>query len=202
VLAFLTLAFGVASITGEQRDKVIWQTVTKPVAAWQYLLGKWLGVVGLNAVLLVVASSGIFLFTEYLRNAAGDRRDAGVPLARRGVSEDRFILESRVLTARKSVDMEIPEDLSRSTARSSRSGREYIAAERLTDPEFAQTPDELEYVADQLRRAPSLVPRDPPGRQPDLPDPRAGRREERRQPAHASGADRRGGQPPGPRSTR
>ncbi len=26
--------------------KRIWQTMTKPVAAWQYILGKWLGVVG------------------------------------------------------------------------------------------------------------------------------------------------------------
>jgi ABC-type transport system involved in multi-copper enzyme maturation permease subunit len=153
VLAFLTLAFGIASITGEQRDKVIWQTVTKPVAAWQYLLGKWLGIVGLNAVLLVVASSGIFLFAEYLRNqpAIGETQAYLSPDA--AVSEDRFILESRVLTARKSVDMEIPEDLSRGSEVFEERVREYIAAERLTDSEFARTPDDLEYVVDQLEQS-------------------------------------------------
>ena len=153
ILAFLTLAFGIASITGEQRDKVIWQTVTKPVAAWQYLLGKWLGIVGLNAVLLIVASSGIFLFAEYLRNqpAIGETQAYLSPDA--AVSEDRFILESRVLTARKSVDMEIPEELKRGSEEFEQRVREYIAAERLTDPEFAQTPDDLDYVVGQLEES-------------------------------------------------
>ena len=164
ILAFLTLAFGIASITGEQRDKVIWQTVTKPVAAWQYLLGKWLGIVGLNAVLLVVASSGIFLFAEYLRNqpAIGETQAYISPEA--AVAEDRFILESRVLTARKSVDMEIPEELQRGSEEFEQRVREYIAAERLTDPEFAQTPDDLEYVVGQLEESTQRAYRSiPPG---------------------------------------
>ena len=42
--ALLVVFFGAATVTYEQREKVIWQTMTKPVAAWQYILGKWLGV--------------------------------------------------------------------------------------------------------------------------------------------------------------
>ena len=67
IIAILTLVFSVSTVAFEQRDKTIWQTMTKPVASWQYVLGKWLGVVGLNAVLLTVCASAVFLFTEYLR---------------------------------------------------------------------------------------------------------------------------------------
>ncbi len=151
VLAFLTLAFGIASITAEQRDKVIWQTITKPVAAWQYLLGKWLGIVSLNAVLLVVASSGIFLFAEYLRNQPAVGETQAYLSEDSAVSEDRFILETRVMTARKSAEMEIPERLGRDSEEFQQRVRDYIAAERLTDPEFATTPADLEYVIGQLQ---------------------------------------------------
>ncbi|USO00093.1 MAG: hypothetical protein H6810_05375 [Phycisphaeraceae bacterium] len=152
VLAALSLAFGVSSITGEQRSKVLWQTITKPVAPWQYLLGKWLGLVGLNAILLLVAASGIFLFAEYLRQqpAVGeshayiDKEGTGAP------TEDRFILESRVLTARKSASIEIPPELSIDAPEFKQAVDDYIKKQRLTDPEFAQTPDELAKVVSDL----------------------------------------------------
>lgn len=155
MLAVLTLAFGVSSITTEQRDKVLWQTITKPVAAWQYLLGKWVGLVGLNAVLLLVGASGIFLFAEYLRQqpAIGEREayiaDSGTGMP----SEDRFILETRVMTARKSAGIEIPEELSADSPEFKQAVREYIENERLTDPEFATTPDELAKVVSDLHKS-------------------------------------------------
>lgn len=150
ILAFLTLAFGIASITAEQREKVIWQTVTKPVAAWKYLLGKWLGIVGLNAVLLLVSASGIFLFTEYLRNQPAIGESQAYMGTDSVVSEDRFILESRVLTARKSQYMTIPEELSRESPEFQERVKDFIAQERLIDPNFATTPRDLEYVVNDL----------------------------------------------------
>lgn len=108
VLALLTLFLSVGTVAFEQRDKVIWQTMTKPVPPWQYLLGKWIGVMGLNAVLLGVTASGVYLFTEYLRHqpAQGEmaynvRDDGAVTLGRPDLmSEDRRLLESQVLVAR------------------------------------------------------------------------------------------------------
>lgn len=104
IIALLVVAFSVSTVAVEQRDKVIWQTVTKPVAPWQYLLGKWLGVSGLAALLLLVNATGIFLFVEYLRNqpAIGER-EAFVALAAQAVSEDRLILENQILTSRRTV---------------------------------------------------------------------------------------------------
>lgn len=162
VLAVLTLAFGVASITGEQRDKVIWQTVTKPVAAWQYLLGKWLGLVTLSGILLLVSASGIFLFAEYLRNqpAVGEREAYISDSA--AMTEDRFILETRVMTARRSRFLEMPEELDVNHPEMIRRIQSYIESERLTTPDLATTPAEYAKAAAELaesaRRAYRSIP--------------------------------------------
>jgi ABC-type transport system involved in multi-copper enzyme maturation permease subunit len=108
-IALLVVFFGAATVTYEQREKVIWQTMTKPVTAWQYLLGKWLGVVALAAILLAVSATGVFLFTEYLRNqpAVGEL-EAYQAADGSGITEDRLILETQVLTSRMSVRPTLP----------------------------------------------------------------------------------------------
>ncbi len=109
VIAVLVLFLSVGTVAFEQRDRVIWQTMTKPVAAWQYLLGKWLGVVGVAAVLLTVSASGVFLFTEYLsgQTAVGEVRPF---VARNGetLTEDREALQTQVLSARLAVRPDLP----------------------------------------------------------------------------------------------
>jgi len=102
LIAVLALTFSASSVTFEQRDKVIWQTMTKPVAAWQYVLGKWLGMVALSGILLGVSASGVFLFTEYLRGQPATGEAAPYEVDETGrISEDRFILETQVLAARE-----------------------------------------------------------------------------------------------------
>ena len=39
----------------------------KPIARWQVWLGKWLGILSLNAVLLALAGAAIFVFTAMAR---------------------------------------------------------------------------------------------------------------------------------------
>lgn len=106
LLLFLTLFFSIATVAFEQRDKVIWQTMTKPVRPIEYLLGKWLGVISLNAALLLATASGVFLFTEYLRNqtAQGEVRPYVARANEGPVSTDRRLLETQVLTARRVVE--------------------------------------------------------------------------------------------------
>jgi hypothetical protein len=107
IIAVLTLLFGVASVAFEQRDRQIWQTMTKPVTSAQYILGKWLGLIGINAVLLAVCCTGIFLFTEYLRNQPAIGEGARGATAGRQITEDRLILESQVLQARIAVEPQV-----------------------------------------------------------------------------------------------
>lgn len=110
ITAVLVLFLSCGSVTFEQRDKVIWQTMTKPVRAWQYVLGKWLGVSGVAAVLLTVSGTGVYLFTEYLRMQRAQGEIA--PFVSEGgstnIAEDRMVLESQVLVARISVRPTIP----------------------------------------------------------------------------------------------
>lgn len=150
LIAILVVAFSVSTVASEQRDKVIWQTVTKPVAAWQYILGKWLGVSTLAALLLAVNSAGVFLFVEYLRNQpAQDEREAFVALADTGISEDRVILESEILTARRTVYVTEPPITTKDV--------EDIIAERVAivrerDPTFELTQDQYDDLNEEIRR--------------------------------------------------
>jgi ABC-type transport system involved in multi-copper enzyme maturation permease subunit len=102
-IAILVVLFSVATVSFEQRDRVIWQTMTKPVASWQYILGKWMGVAALAAILLAVSGAGVFLFTEHLRSqpADGERQDRASSVEGGGISKDRQILETQILSARR-----------------------------------------------------------------------------------------------------
>jgi len=105
LIALLIILFSVATVTFDQRDRTIWQTMTKPVSPFSYILGKWLGLAVLSAVLLSVCGAGVFLFTGYLRSqpALGERI-AFVSLGNESIAEDRLILETQVLTARRTVE--------------------------------------------------------------------------------------------------
>jgi len=110
LIAVLILTFAVATVAFDQRDKTIWQTMTKPVNAAQYIAGKWLGVSMLSAVLLIVCTSGVYLFTEYLRSQpARGEQNAYVSSGENVISDDRMILETQVLTARRAVKPVMPD---------------------------------------------------------------------------------------------
>lgn len=148
LIALLTLFFSTSTLAAEQRDKTIWQTVTKPVSPLQYILGKWLGVVSLNAALLVVCASGAFLFVEYLRSqpALGER-EAYTTLSG-GVSEDRLILETQVLNARRTVE---PVVRIRADSPEFRAAVEaFFEQKRAVDPDFAPSREERIRVAEDL----------------------------------------------------
>jgi len=111
LIALLIVLFSVSTVATEQRDKIIWQTVTKPVAAWQYILGKWMGVGVLAAVLLAVSASGIFIFTEFLRRQPAQGESAAFVASDASIlmSEDRLMLETQVLTSKTRVQLAPPE---------------------------------------------------------------------------------------------
>lgn len=73
----MTLVLACATVAFEIRDRQILQLMTKPLARTRYLLGKWLGIVLLNAVLMAVCGVSIFLFIQYLQTRpASDAYDA------------------------------------------------------------------------------------------------------------------------------
>lgn len=104
LIAILTVLFSVSTVATEQRDRLIWQTMTKPVSAWQYLLGKWLGVSVLAASLMGVSAAGVFLFVEYLRTQPAQGEKVAFQSADGSmITEDRLALETQVLVARTTI---------------------------------------------------------------------------------------------------
>jgi hypothetical protein len=155
LIALLVVLLGVASVTYEQRDRVIWQTMTKPVAAWQYVLGKWLGVTSLGAVLLTVCAAGVFLFTEHLRSQPALGETKAFLTGDGQISEDRLILETQVLAARiaRGPDMSglIDEEQFEQNV------KERIELERASNPEFPRNQAERDKIRTDLRAAVTLA---------------------------------------------
>jgi ABC-type transport system involved in multi-copper enzyme maturation permease subunit len=151
IIAVLTLFFSASSVASEQRDRQIWQTMTKPVSAAQYLLGKWLGVVTLNAVLLAVSCAGIFLFTEYLRKQPAEGERMAMVSVGGGVSMDRLLLETQVLTARARLEPQPP--VVESDQEFQNWVKNFIADRRGQDPDFAKDDETFVKVSSDLYKS-------------------------------------------------
>lgn len=153
IIAILVLFLSCATVAFEQRDKIIWQTMTKPVKPWEYVLGKWLGVFVMAGVLLGVSTSGVFLFTEYLRNqpAQGEIRPFLPGGYQQGetITQDRLLLETQVLTARKSIAPSEPELDPQGVAKEIEAR---VQKARQSDPQWLDTPDARAALLAEFRK--------------------------------------------------
>ena len=93
--ACMTLVLSCASVAFEIRDRQIWQLMSKPVSRISYLFGKWLGIMSINAVLLIISGVSIFVYIQYLK-------DQSVAPGIEG-QLDRLSVTDEVLTARIAV---------------------------------------------------------------------------------------------------
>ncbi len=96
LLALLTL-FMSRSLSDELAQRQIFFLMTKPLPRWQYVLGKWLGIVLFDALLLVLAGAGIYGMARYI----------AVRQAPRDVV-DRQKLMDQVFSARHQAAVEMP----------------------------------------------------------------------------------------------
>jgi hypothetical protein len=88
LLSVLTIALCCSSICGDIDRRHIHMTLSKPVRRWGYLFGKWLGVILLDAMLVALAGTGVFIFAMAI-SASPAVDDA-----------DRRAVNEQVLTAR------------------------------------------------------------------------------------------------------
>lgn len=91
MLSLMTIFLAVGTVSSEMDRKRIYLSLTKPVSRFQYLLGKWLGIVLLDLVLVVVSGAGIYTFTEVLQSQPAQGW------------QDRSAVERQVLVARRTV---------------------------------------------------------------------------------------------------
>jgi hypothetical protein len=88
LLAIISIALCCSSVCGDIDSRQIHMALSKPLRRWEYLLGKWLGVVLLDLLLVAVVGIGVYGFASALaRTPAAD-------------AADRIAVDEQVLTAR------------------------------------------------------------------------------------------------------
>lgn len=97
LIGMMTVLVAARTVSLEIATRQIHMTLTKPLGRVQFLLGKWLGIVLLNAVLLVVAGIATYGFTMAIaRNPALNDIDRN--------AVDREVLTARLAKAPEPVD--------------------------------------------------------------------------------------------------
>lgn len=89
LLGLSTLWLACGTLARDIEECQIQVVATKPIARWQIWLGKWLGIVSLNAALLAISGASIFALLQY--------RATRLP------PEEQRVLRNEVLVARASV---------------------------------------------------------------------------------------------------
>lgn len=97
LMGFVTLWLACGSLAREVEDCQMQMVATKPIARWQIWLGKWLGIVCLNAILLFLAAGGIYGLLLWKANQLSEKEQA--------------VLKNQILVARGSLK-EKPTDVS------------------------------------------------------------------------------------------
>lgn len=97
ILSFLAIFLGCLSISDEMYHRQIYMLVTKPIPRWQYVIGKWVGVLQVLTALLVFSGLLIYGMTRLLASA----KPVDVI--------DAFSLEYEVLTARAHSALFVPD---------------------------------------------------------------------------------------------
>lgn len=126
LLGFATLWLGCGTLAREVEECQMQMVATKPIARWQIWLGKWLGIMAVNALLLGVSGAAVYGLTLW--------RAAQLP------EKERTILRNEVLVARASARVPMPH-LEPEIERRMR--------ERLNDPSVAAL--DRRFVRDQIR---------------------------------------------------
>ncbi|MGC9454114.1 MAG: ABC transporter permease [Phycisphaerae bacterium] len=87
LLTLATVFLSVGAISSDVERRHIFTIASKPLARWQYVLGRWLGVVLLNVMLVVLSGAAIYGLAQYLR-------------AQDAPPDERRAVETEIFTAR------------------------------------------------------------------------------------------------------
>ncbi|MFM8733720.1 MAG: ABC transporter permease [Pirellulales bacterium] len=91
ILGALTLVLACGSVCGDIDSNRIHMTLAKPLQRWEYLVGKWLGIVLFDLLLVILTGAGTATFIALLAST-----EAVDP-------EDRAAVDGQVLTARMAI---------------------------------------------------------------------------------------------------
>ncbi len=120
LLGFSTLWLACGSLARDIEDCSMQMVAVKPIARWQIWLGKWLGILLLNASLLAVSGASVYGLLQWrmwrmeqARDAAMDRKDERLAAY---IASQIGILNNEIFVARASLK-EPPPDIESETTR-------------------------------------------------------------------------------------
>lgn len=96
LLSILTILLACGILCGEIERRHIFTPLTKPISRMQYIVGRWLGIVLLQAILLTGCGLGVYGTVRYMVSRAESRMDQGDQSQIAGVEMAKI----EVLTAR------------------------------------------------------------------------------------------------------
>ncbi|MEO7300024.1 MAG: ABC transporter permease subunit [Verrucomicrobiota bacterium] len=95
LLGIATLWLACGTLARDIEEAQIQLVVVKPIARWQIWIGKWLGLISLNAVLLALAGGSVFFLLQWRANRLSP--------------QEQKILRNEVLVARAGVKEVLPD---------------------------------------------------------------------------------------------
>ena len=130
VLGLATLWLACGSLAREIEECQMQVVATKPIARWQIWLGKWLGIMALNLILLIASGTAVYVMLQW--------RAKKLPVAQQA------ILQKEIFVARGSVQETMP-DLSKDVDR--------IFIARVNNPKMPVAPAEYGQLRAQIAEA-------------------------------------------------
>jgi hypothetical protein len=98
LLSVMTMLVATSITAGDIERKYVFTLAVKPLPRWQYILGRWVGMVALNAILLAISTLFIYVMAQRLRMT---EPSAGV--SHRLAADDLRAVETEVFAARGKV---------------------------------------------------------------------------------------------------
>ena len=141
LLGFSTLWLSCGTLARDIEECQIQVVATKPIARWQIWLGKWMGIVSLDAALLAISGACVFGMLQW--------RAGTLPAA------EQTILREQVLVSRGSAK---PEDV---TAQIDTETEQVLANRLKSNPELARSvdlPEVRRQIREQVKADFQLVP--------------------------------------------
>jgi ABC-type transport system involved in multi-copper enzyme maturation permease subunit len=95
LLGIATLWLSCGTLARDVEECQIQMVTVKPIARWQIWLGKWLGILGLNAMLLALSGAAIFISLQW--------RASRLP------ADEQKVLRNEIFVARASLKERTPD---------------------------------------------------------------------------------------------
>ncbi len=111
LLGLVAVLLAVRVVSEDVRAKTIFTVATKPLARWQYIAGRWLGVMLIAVAALGLSTAAIYGFAQHLRGLPTEV-EAEVALGRlpKGTTDlDRTALENELFKARAAHHPQLPD---------------------------------------------------------------------------------------------